>query len=71
MRSAGHPLAGIDAVPPQKKQGIRPYRRTITFEPDTFMAADVAPSPNFDTRKGGPPDILLLHYTGMQTGDGA
>ena len=42
-----------------------------SFEPDTFMAADVAPSPNFDDRKGGPPDILLLHYTGMQTGDAA
>ena len=42
-----------------------------SFEPDTFMAAAVAPSPNFDTRKGGPPDILLLHYTGMQTGDAA
>jgi N-acetylmuramoyl-L-alanine amidase len=42
-----------------------------SFEPDTFMAADVAPSPNFDDRKGGPPDILLLHYTGMQTGEAA
>ena len=38
-----------------------------SFEPDTFMAADVVPSPNFDDRMGGPPDILLLHYTGMQT----
>src|SRR3569832_2007456 len=42
-----------------------------SFEPDTIMAADVAPSPNFDDRKGGPPDILLLHYTGMQTGEAA
>src|SRR3569832_1830673 len=42
-----------------------------SFEPDTFMAADVAPSPNFDDRKDGPPDILLLHYTGMQTGEAA
>jgi N-acetylmuramoyl-L-alanine amidase len=30
------------------------------------------PSPNFDDRPvGGPIDILLLHYTGMQTGDEA
>ncbi len=26
-----------------------------------------APSPNFDVRKG-PPDMVVLHYTGMQTG---
>jgi len=29
-----------------------------------------APSPNFDTRKG-PPDSLVLHYTGMPTGEAA
>ncbi|MBS0334674.1 MAG: N-acetylmuramoyl-L-alanine amidase [Proteobacteria bacterium] len=29
-----------------------------------------APSPNFDARTG-PPDILVLHYTGMQTGPAA
>lgn len=29
-----------------------------------------APSPNFDARKT-PPDMIVLHYTGMQTGDGA
>jgi N-acetylmuramoyl-L-alanine amidase len=42
-----------------------------SFEPDSFMVTDVAPSPNFDDRKGGPADILLLHYTGMKTGDAA
>jgi N-acetylmuramoyl-L-alanine amidase len=35
------------------------------------MVADVVPSPNFDDRAGGPPDILLLHYTGMRTGEAA
>lgn len=35
------------------------------------MVADVVPSPNFDERKGAPPDILLLHYTGMKTGEAA
>jgi N-acetylmuramoyl-L-alanine amidase len=29
-----------------------------------------APSPNFDARKA-PPDTLVLHYTGMQTGEAA
>ncbi|HXQ17874.1 MAG TPA: N-acetylmuramoyl-L-alanine amidase [Caulobacteraceae bacterium] len=29
-----------------------------------------APSPNFDARTG-PPDLLLLHYTGMPTGEAA
>lgn len=29
-----------------------------------------APSPNFDARKG-PPDMIVLHYTGMQTGEAA
>jgi len=29
-----------------------------------------APSPNFDTRRA-PPDMLVLHYTGMETGEAA
>ena len=29
-----------------------------------------APSPNFDARRG-PPDMLVLHYTGMQTAEAA
>ena len=29
-----------------------------------------APSPNFDERQS-PPDLLVLHYTGMQTGEAA
>ena len=29
-----------------------------------------APSPNFDARHG-PPDMLVLHYTGMQSGEAA
>ena len=36
------------------------------------MALDLieAPSPNFDARPG-PPDAVVLHYTGMQTGEAA
>ncbi len=29
------------------------------------------PSPNHNERVGGPADMLLLHYTGMETGEGA
>ena len=42
------------------------------FPPDSFIVSDVMPSPNFDERKDGClPDMILLHYTGMQTGDAA
>jgi N-acetylmuramoyl-L-alanine amidase len=34
------------------------------------MQVIAAPSPNFDARTG-PPDMVVLHYTGMQTGEGA
>jgi N-acetylmuramoyl-L-alanine amidase len=42
------------------------------FQPDSFIVADVVPSPNHDERKGGrSPDLILLHYTGMATGEAA
>ena len=42
------------------------------FPPDSFIVADVVPSPNHDERKDGrAPDMILLHYTGMQTGEAA
>ena len=42
------------------------------FAPDTFIVADVAPSPNHDERKNGrAPDMILLHYTGMTSGEAA
>jgi N-acetylmuramoyl-L-alanine amidase len=42
------------------------------FPPDSFIVSDVAPSPNFDERKDGrPPDMILLHYTGMPSGEEA
>jgi N-acetylmuramoyl-L-alanine amidase len=42
------------------------------FEPDSFITAAVQPSPNFDERAGNrPPDMILLHYTGMPTGEAA
>jgi N-acetylmuramoyl-L-alanine amidase len=37
-----------------------------------YSGATAAPSPNFGERAGGrEPDIILLHYTGMETADGA
>ena len=53
----------------QRTGFIRPMP---VFSPDSFIVADVAPSPNFDERKAGrAPDMILLHYTGMQSGDAA
>jgi N-acetylmuramoyl-L-alanine amidase len=34
------------------------------------MTLILAPSPNFDQRRG-PPDMVVLHYTGMQSGEAA
>ncbi len=37
------------------------------FPPDSFVVADIVASPNTDERKDGlPPDMVILHYTGMQ-----
>ncbi|MCX7297185.1 MAG: N-acetylmuramoyl-L-alanine amidase [Hyphomicrobiales bacterium] len=42
------------------------------FLPDSFIVADVVPSPNVDERADGrSPDMILLHYTGMKTGEAA
>lgn len=40
----------------------------MSFRPDSRLVSDVAPSPNHDERVDGrAPDLLLLHYTGMQS----
>ncbi|HWM83001.1 MAG TPA: N-acetylmuramoyl-L-alanine amidase [Pseudolabrys sp.] len=37
------------------------------FQPDSFVVSDVVASPNFDDRRDGiEPDMIILHYTGMQ-----
>ena len=42
------------------------------FQPDSFVTADIVPSPNHDERKDGrAPDMILLHYTGMESGQAA
>ena len=41
------------------------------FEPD-YQRADIVASPNFNERRDGRlPDMLILHYTGMPTAEGA
>ncbi|HZP77280.1 MAG TPA: N-acetylmuramoyl-L-alanine amidase [Pseudolabrys sp.] len=42
------------------------------FPPDSSLVAEVVPSPNHDERKDGlPPDMIVLHYTGMQDDNAA
>jgi N-acetylmuramoyl-L-alanine amidase len=42
------------------------------FPPDSFIVAEVVPSPSHDERKHGrAPDMILLHYTGMPSGEAA
>jgi N-acetylmuramoyl-L-alanine amidase len=42
------------------------------FPPDSFIVAEVAPSVNQDERKNGrKPDMIVLHYTGMPSGEAA
>lgn len=42
-----------------------------SFEPD-FDGADICPSPNFGERKNGRTiDMLIIHYTGMESGQAA
>lgn len=44
----------------------------MKFEPSSSCVTSVSPAVNFGERKGVEvPDILLLHYTGMNDGDGA
>jgi N-acetylmuramoyl-L-alanine amidase len=44
----------------------------MSFPPDTFLVSDVVPSPNHGERKHGcAPDMIVLHYTGMDDADAA
>ncbi|MEQ1648570.1 MAG: N-acetylmuramoyl-L-alanine amidase [Hyphomicrobiaceae bacterium] len=43
--------------------------KPTVFTPNSAIATAVHPSPNIEPRRGGrPPNILLLHYTGMRSG---
>lgn len=40
------------------------------FVPDSFLVSDVQPSPNHGERRGcDGPNAIILHYTGLRTGD--
>jgi N-acetylmuramoyl-L-alanine amidase len=42
------------------------------LKPDSFLPVTLNPSPNHGERKGGrTPDSILLHYTGLPTGEAA
>jgi N-acetylmuramoyl-L-alanine amidase len=44
----------------------------FAFQPDSSVVADVVPSPNCgERRNGAAPDMILLHYTGMQDAEDA
>jgi N-acetylmuramoyl-L-alanine amidase len=45
--------------------------RMPEFPQDSSLVERVVPSPNQDERQSGEPDIILLHYTGMQSADEA
>jgi N-acetylmuramoyl-L-alanine amidase len=45
---------------------------TMTAAPDSKLATSWCPSPNYEPRREGRvPDMLILHYTGMETSDAA
>ncbi|MEE7446868.1 N-acetylmuramoyl-L-alanine amidase [Methylobacterium radiotolerans] len=43
----------------------------MSLTPDSPLARRVAPSPNHGARRSGPLDMLILHYTGMDSGASA
>jgi len=69
---SGSFASGIDS----KRQRALPLPKGAadmkTFTPDSSIASDVIPSPNYGERYNGrAPDMILLHYTGMPDVEGA
>jgi N-acetylmuramoyl-L-alanine amidase len=63
-------LGSFASVGPDSKHRAAPLPRPIanmkTFSPDSSVASDVIPSPNYGERNRGLlPDMIVLHYTGM------
>src|SRR3954468_10973914 len=72
MATGSFASAGIDS----RRQRALPVPRANadmkTFTPDSSIASDVIPSPNYgDRNKGRLPDMIVLHYTGMPDVEGA
>ena len=43
----------------------------MSAHPDSPVASGIVPSPNHGERRGPPPDMLILHYTGMASAEAA
>jgi N-acetylmuramoyl-L-alanine amidase len=43
----------------------------VKVVPESPIAQAVVPSPNHGERQGAPPDLLILHYTGMESASAA
>jgi len=43
----------------------------VSAHPDSPVASGIVPSPNHGERRGPPPDMLILHYTGMASAEAA
>jgi N-acetylmuramoyl-L-alanine amidase len=72
MSSGSFASAGIDS----KRQRALPVPKGTVdmkaFTPDSSIASDVIPSPNYGERnKGRAVDMIVLHYTGMPDVEGA
>src|SRR5690349_21460582 len=66
MATAPFGSAGIDSKRPRALPIPGANADMNTFIPDSSIASDVIPSPNFGERNGGiAADMILLHYTGM------
>ena len=64
------------AFPDSKRPRVIPVPRVNTdmkaFSPDSSIVSDVIPSANYgDRNKARPPDMIVLHYTGMPDVEGA
>jgi N-acetylmuramoyl-L-alanine amidase len=47
-------------------------QRVMGFHPDSVLVTEVVPSPNHGERKDGrSPDMIVLHYTGMEDSEAA
>src|ERR1700681_862702 len=70
------PLGSFASADSDSRRRVVPLPRPVatmkTFSPDSSIASDVIPSPNYGERnKGRLPDMILLHYTGMPDVEGA
>jgi N-acetylmuramoyl-L-alanine amidase len=72
MPPASPPSNGSDSKRPRALPIPKEAANLQTFIPDSSIASDVIPSPNFGERTPGRAiDMIVLHYTGMPDVEGA